>query len=100
MSTVWCGSIYKDEVPKLEKYFFGAEHIHGEKVHPIDGQDPNACVTVGAGLWKDKIYHFLPDMPPSSAGEEVHTEFFVEHTNFREAMEALFEIRHVFAHLV
>jgi hypothetical protein len=57
-------------------------------------------VTVGSGLWKDKIYHFLPDKPPSSAGEEMHSEFFVPYKNFREAIEALYLIRDSFKHLV
>lgn len=57
-------------------------------------------MTVGPGLWREKIYHFLPDKPPSSAGDETHCEYFVPFENFMQAVEELYEIRDTFRHLV
>lgn len=101
MSTVWCGNKYENdsELTKYGKVFHGAQHIEHQSVHPVKGRDSSPCVTVGPGKWHEKIYHFHPDKPPSSGGEEVHTEYFVAYKDFRAAMEALFEIRHVFKHL-
>ena len=57
-------------------------------------------MTVGPGKWREKIYHFHPDKPPSAAGAEVHSEFFVDYKDFRTAIEALYLIKDTFAHLV
>lgn len=100
MSSVWLGEKYYDKPPAFRSVFFGAKHITTQRIHPVGAaQDSSACVTVGEGLWRDKIYHFLPDKPPSSAGEELHTEFFVRYDKFMDAMEELYKIRHVFKHL-
>jgi xylitol oxidase len=79
--------------------FYGATHIDEERIHPVLGRDAAPCVTVGPGNWNEKIYHFSPDHPPSSAGDEIQSEFFVPYENFRECMEELFKISHHFAHL-
>jgi len=102
MSTVWCGHKFAqdEELARIGKTFYGAEHITEQRVHPVRGRDSTPCVTVGPGLWREKIYHFLPDQPPSSDGEEVQTEYFVAYKDFRAAMEVLYSIRHKFNHLV
>lgn len=103
MTSVWVGKAFAQggEVPADEPVYFGAKHITTptKNIHPVPGRDSSPCVTTGVGQWKDKIYHFLPDMPPSSAGEEIQTEYFVTLEKFPAAMEALFKNRKVFNHL-
>ena len=41
-------------------------------------------------MWNDKIYHFLPDMPPSSDGDEIQSEFFVKYEDMPEAVADLY----------
>ena len=80
--------------------YYGAKHIETPKIHPVPGRDSSPCVTHGEGPWRQKIYHFLPDMPPSSAGDELQTEYFVPFDSFISAMNDLYEQRHHFNHLV
>ena len=102
MTSVWVGKKYYngDSLPLKEKEYFGASHITGNRIHPVPGRDSSVNVTTGIGKWRDKIYHFLPDKPPSSAGEEIQTEFFVPYECFIEAIEALYLIKDKFQHLV
>ena len=102
MNSVWVGKKYMpNEIPPdYEPEYFGAKHITTPNVHPCPGQDPSACVVTGNGTWREKIYHFLPDKPPSSAGNEIQTEFFVRFEDFTSAMEELYKIRDHFLHLV
>ena len=101
MTSVWVGKKYypNETAPPYEAEYFGAKHIATPNIHPVPGRDSDPCVVVGNGLWKDKIYHFLPDKPPSSAGDEIQTEFFVKYEDFIAAMEALYSIRDSFAHI-
>jgi alditol oxidase len=66
----------------------------------ISHMDPTNCVVCGNGEWKDKIYHFLPHMQPSSAGNEIQSEYFVKKELFKDTLEALYNIRHEFKDLV
>jgi len=102
MTTVWCGFKYAQphRQPGVESMFYGAHHIGQERVHPVKGRDASPCVNVGPGLWREKLYHFRPDAPPSSDGDEVQSEFYVPYKDFRKVLESLYEIRHVFKHLV
>lgn len=101
INTVWVGKKYQpgEQPPSKQEEFFGAKHVKG-RVHPCPGQNPDACVYPGNGLWNDKIYHFLPDMPPSSCGNEIHSEFFVRVDQLVQALETLNKIRDKFVHLV
>ena len=98
MDSVWVARKYYEDAkaPHFQPEFFNAKHIIGPNIHPVPLQDPSACVTVGTGLWQNKIYHFLPDAPPSSAGNETHTEYFVGYEHFYEALNALYGIRDKF----
>jgi xylitol oxidase len=78
----------------------GAKHIDEKRIHPVIGRDALPCVTVGKGSWREKLYHFRPDAPPSSAGEEIQSEFYVAYKDFRRVMEELYKYRHAFKHLV
>ena len=95
MNSVWVGKAYAlgESPPPFEKEYLGVTHITTPNMHPIPRRDSSPCVTVGAGLWKDKIYHFLPDRPPSSAGDEIQTEYFVRFEDFTAVMDVLYELR-------
>jgi hypothetical protein len=47
-------------------------------------------------MWHEKIYHFWPHKDPSSAGDEIHTEFFVALEDMPQALKALYEIAELF----
>ena len=47
----------------------------------------------GIGMWNDKIYYFPPDGPPSMAGNEIASEFYVEYHNFASVIEDLYKVR-------
>lgn len=102
MTSAWIAhKFYKDEdCPKYEPDFFKAAHIKTQNIHPVRGRDASPCVFVGAGSWKEKVYHFFPDAPPSSGGDESHSEFFIPYKNFKQALEAIYSIRESFMHLV
>ena len=57
-------------------------------------------MTSGYGMWYDKIYHFRPDAPPSSAGEEIHTEYFVKLGDLPRVLESLNNVSFVFKNLL
>jgi hypothetical protein len=73
MTSVWVGKKFmlNETAPAYEPEYYGAKHIAGPSVHPVPGRDSSPCATVGNGLWRDKLYHFLPDSPPSSGGDEI-----------------------------
>lgn len=102
MTSVWVAhKYYKDsECPKFEQNYYKAEHIKTKNIHPVRGRDASPCVFVGSGSWREKIYHFFPDAPPSSGGDESHTEFFIAYKDFKKALDALYGIREHFMHLV
>ena len=50
------------------------------------------CTTSGRGLWKNKIYHFDPNHPPSSGGDELQSEFFILYEDIVEVLEAIYAI--------
>ena len=41
-------------------------------------------------MWNEKIYHFLPDKPPSSDGDEIQSEFFVKFDDMPTAVADLY----------
>ena len=102
MSSVWVGRRFMpgESAPAKHDTYFGATHITEEKTHPVVGRDSDPCVTVGTGLWREKIYHFLPDKPPSSGGDEIQTEFFVKYSDLLSALDAIYSIRDSFRHLL
>jgi len=55
---------------------------------PSRSSDP--CVVSGFGMWSDKIYHFEPDKPPSSDGDEIQTELFVKYEDLPAAIADLY----------
>lgn len=101
-TSVWRGIKYyeHEECPEHVEVIHGAQHILEERIHPVIGRDSLPCVTVGKGSWREKLYHFRPDAPPSSAGDEIQSEFYVAYNDFRNVMDELYKYRHAFKHLV
>ena len=101
MTSVWVAERYNSDsdCPTPLPAFFGALPT-SVPIHPVPGRDASPCVTPGTGTWRNKLYHFHPDAPPSSGGDESHTEYFIPYQHFKEGLEALFVIRHHFRHLV
>jgi hypothetical protein len=90
-NSVWIGSKKKKiELPLTET----------TKVHPVPGMDSTSCVEAGTGPWDTKIYHFIPNLPPSSNGDEIHSEYFVDFQNFEDTLDTLFKISESFKHLL
>jgi len=75
-------------------------HITTSNIHPVPGRDSSCCTTTGGGTWIDKIIHFRPDRPPSSAGDEIQTEYFIPVEKLGDAMNDLYKIKKNFEHLV
>ena len=102
MNSVWVGRKYMPDqkVPEHVQKYFGATHINTPNIHPVPGRDSSPCVVTGPGVWKEKIYHFLPDKPPSSAGEELQSEYFVKYSDFIQVVKEIYAIRDKFRHLV
>ena len=99
MTSVWLGQrasvdYYKENKDKKPpcKDFHGAKLV--DRIHPVPhgGNSPDACVTTGVGMWSDKIYHFLPDKPPSSGGDELQTEFFVPYADLPEVVGKIYAL--------
>ena len=98
MTSAWLGTKvdmdyyreHKDENPC--KSFYGAHLV--DRIHPSD-YNPEACVWTGVGMWNEKIYHFLPDQEPSSAGNEIQTEVFVSYEDFPEAAGRIYALQPV-----
>jgi xylitol oxidase len=100
MNSVWMGQKYTAVKPPIPTNCYSASHIPGTQLHPVPGQDPIACVHTGYGSWTGKLNHFLPDYPPSSAGNEIQAEYFIPYRHLKAAVQALWDIRHRFSHLV
>ncbi|WP_336213746.1 FAD-binding protein [Nonomuraea sp. LPB2021202275-12-8] len=62
--------------------------------HPVPGMPPDSCTEqLGVpGPWHERLPHFRADSPPSSAGDELQTEFLMDREH---AVEALRELRAV-----
>ena len=79
----------------------GARLADGPR-HPIAGMSADQCTTqMGiAGPWNERLPHFRADQPPSAAGDELQSEFFVDRRDAHAAIAELLEHREKFAHLV
>lgn len=106
MTSVWTSQITSTDLAKVDvpyqnacaPEFYGAKLVH--QIHPVPGRSSAPCVTSGYGMWYDRIYHFRPDAPPSSAGEEIHTEYFVKLQDLPRVLEALNNVSFVFKNLL
>jgi xylitol oxidase len=62
--------------------------------HPVPGMPAESCTTqMGLpGPWHERLPHFRPDAPPSSAGNELQSEWLLDRAH---AVDALRELRAV-----
>ena len=103
MTSVWLGTkVSMDEAPLrarveevCEPTFHKATLVN--RIHPVPGRDSEPCVSSGIGMWRSKIYHFLPDKPPSSGGDEIQTELFVKFEDFPFVAERIYRLAPLFA---
>ena len=106
MSTVWIGSQHfvehgdyeadhaKHYTESCPETYYGGKLI--QRIHPVNDRDSEPCVESGFGMWNKKIYHFKPELPPSSDGDEIQSEFFVEKEHFLDALLDLYHEGHLF----
>ena len=96
-SSVWTGRVidvdqinsHMSYVDACEPTFFGGSLVRQTHPVPFLSDWSTNCVTSGLGYWYEKIYHFEPNRPPSSDGDELQTEYFVELENLRHLIESL-----------
>jgi xylitol oxidase len=89
VGNLWCKFRDSEVIP---------ESIRGrgkavKKFHPIPSVDPVACTEqLGvSGQWHDRLSHFKLEFTPS-VGEEIQTEFFVDHKDAAAAIEAVSQL--------
>ena len=98
MTSAWLGQRVSVEYYQENKDTNPCKEFHGAKlvdrIHPVphSGNEPEACVTTGVGMWNDKIYHFLPHKKPSSGGDELQSEFFVSYDDFPEVVGKIYAL--------
>ena len=100
MTSIWIGSRYNPQNISYEDLLAQSyldtcppTYLEGtltQKIHPVPGRSSDPCVESGYGMWNDKIYHFKPDKPPSSDGDEIQTEFFVKYADMPAAVAELY----------
>ncbi|MGB3256833.1 MAG: D-arabinono-1,4-lactone oxidase [Ornithinimicrobium sp.] len=63
-------------------------------LRPVPGEAGEGCTVQGGipGPWFERLPHFTPEMPPSSSGAEVQTEYYVTRQHGPAALAALWEI--------
>lgn len=82
MNSIWVGKQHLVENGDFSSFYelgdytqVCPETLYGgtlvQKTHPVPERSSDPCVESGFGMWNEKIYHFLPDKPPSSAGDEI-----------------------------
>jgi xylitol oxidase len=78
----------RDELPPGD--LWGARPADGPR-HPVPGMPAGSCTgQLGVpGPWHERLPHFRADAPPSSAGDELQSEFAMPRAHLREAVEAL-----------
>ncbi len=63
--------------------------------HPVPGMPPDSCTEqLGVpGPWHERLPHFRADSPPSSAGDELQTEFLLDRAHAADALRELRAVR-------
>ncbi|NUR83121.1 MAG: FAD-binding protein [Nonomuraea sp.] len=70
-------------------------HPEPEQTHPVPGMPAGSCTEqLGEpGPWHERLPHFRHDAPPSSAGDELQSEFLIPRGLAGEALAALRAVR-------
>ncbi|MFG3440865.1 FAD-binding protein [Nonomuraea sp. NPDC047897] len=78
----------RDELPAGERW--GARPADGPR-HPVPGMPAGACTAqLGVpGPWHERLPHFRADAPPSSAGDELQSEFALPRARVGDALATL-----------
>ena len=65
-----------------------------QALRPVPGGDATGCTLQGGvpGPWFERLPHFTPDLPPSSSGAEVQSEYYVSRADGPAAAAAVWEI--------
>jgi alditol oxidase len=84
----------EDESPVLKEAWFTAEPAAGPR-HPVAGFPAASCTQqLGVpGRWFDRLPHFRSDQEPSSAGDELQSEYMVARRDAVRALRALDRVR-------
>ncbi|MGB3827297.1 MAG: D-arabinono-1,4-lactone oxidase [Ornithinimicrobium sp.] len=63
-------------------------------LRPVPGEASEGCTVQGGipGRWFERLPHFTPDVPPSSSGAEVQSEYYVAREHGPAALQALWGI--------
>jgi len=88
----------KDSLYVCENEYRGAKLVN--RIHPVPERNSDPCVTSGVGMWHEKIYHFLPDKPPSSGGDELQSEFFVPAVHLPEVINRIYTLQPLFEDVI
>ncbi|MEU8248766.1 FAD-binding protein [Nonomuraea sp. NPDC048916] len=70
--------------------WYGTRPAGGPR-HPVPGMPPGSCTEqLGVpGPWHERLPHFRADSPPSSAGDELQSEFLLPREHATDALAAL-----------
>ncbi|GAA4920241.1 FAD-binding protein [Streptomonospora salina] len=81
--------------------FFGARPADGPR-HPVPGMAAQHCTEQlgAAGPWSERLPHFRPGSPPSSAGAELQAEYLLPRHAAVAALRALEPLRERIARVV
>ncbi|MEV0590107.1 FAD-binding protein [Nonomuraea cavernae] len=82
------------ESPVVKEPWFTATPAT-RRLHPVRGFSAASCTEqLGVtGRWHERLPHFRPDFEPSSAGDELHSEYMVARRDAVPALRALDAIR-------
>ncbi|GGP10257.1 putative xylitol oxidase [Nonomuraea glycinis] len=84
----------KRRTPLPEGDWHGTRAADGPR-HPVPGMPPDSCTEqLGVpGPWHERLPHFRADSPPSSAGDELQTEFVMDREHAAGALRELRAVR-------
>jgi xylitol oxidase len=84
----------KRRTPLPEGDWHGTRAADGPR-HPVPGMPPDSCTEqLGVpGPWHERLPHFRADSPPSSAGDELQTEFLMDRAHAADALRELRAVR-------
>lgn len=88
---VWVKRRMDEAAPTLEA--FGGLAAD-EPRRPVPGQEGEGCTVQGGipGRWFERLPHFTPDVPPSSSGAELQSEYYVTRADGPAALLALWQV--------
>ncbi|MFB4273144.1 FAD-binding protein [Nonomuraea sp. GTA35] len=95
LTQIWIGERLDEPPADVAKLpWFTALPADGP-CHPVDGMPAASCTEqLGVpGRWHERLPHFRPDHEPSSAGDELHSEYMIARADAVSALHALDAVR-------